>query len=173
MPYRHRMQLKIRNSLLLAMVALWMAVPARADDRDRAAVFHNITVAAGETATDVSCVGCNVRIEGTVTGDVATVAGNVVVRGAVRGDVAAVLGNVRVENGGSVGGDVAVIAGRLVRETGATVGGEVARIPAIWVFLPFIVGLGIIVAIIILIIELFRRRRRAAPVTTVSGPVGR
>ncbi len=155
---------KFRYFLLL-LTAVLAAIPAHAADRDRSAVFNNITVAAGDTAADVACVACNIRVDGTVTGDVATVFGNVIVRGAVHGDVAAVLGNVRVENGGSVGGDVAVIAGRLLREPGAAVGGQVARIPAIWIFLPFIVGLGIIVAIIILIVELFRRRHRpvAAP----------
>ncbi len=167
------MRLTNRYPLSLCCLVLWIAIPSRAADRDRSAVFHNITVAAGDTASDVACVACNIRVEGMVTGDVATVFGNITVRGNVRGDAAAVLGNVRVENGGSVGGDVAVIAGRLIRDEGATVGGEVARIPAIWVFLPFIIGLGILVAIVILIIELFRRRRRAAPVTTIPGAAGR
>jgi hypothetical protein len=160
------MRLKPSLFLLLFAAVLSIAVPARASDRDRSAVFHNITIAAGDTATDVACIGCNVRVDGSVTGDVATVGGNVTVRGSVRGDVAAVLGNVRMEDGASVGGDVAIIAGQLVRGTGATVGGEVARIPAIWVLLPFIIGLGILVAIVILIIELFRRRRRTVPATS-------
>jgi cytoskeletal protein CcmA (bactofilin family) len=164
-PGQKVMSLKTRCALPFALVVLWIAIPAWAADRDRSAVFHNITVAAGDTAADVACVACNIRIDGTVTGDVAAVAGNIMIRGAVRGDAAAVLGNVRLENGGSIGGDVAVIAGRLVREPGATVGGEVARIPAIWVFLPFLVGIGIIIAIIILIVELFRRRGR-----TVAAP---
>jgi hypothetical protein len=76
---------------------------------------------------DVTVMGGNVDLWGTVTGDLSVMGGNVRIhRGArVLGDAAAVGGTLTLESGASVDGDVGVLGGVLHREDGARVGGEI------------------------------------------------
>ncbi len=59
---------------------LAVTIPAFArGDNDRVSVGSDITVAEGETAGDIVCVFCSVRVHGDVMGDVAVFLGSVTV----------------------------------------------------------------------------------------------
>jgi hypothetical protein len=136
-----------RQILLVLFLSAAAAAPAAAQEIAR--VGQDIHVAAGETATEVSCVRCSVRIDGRVTRDVGAVMGSVslgpgaevggdvgAVLGSVfldenarvGGDLGAVFGNVSLGHDSEVRGDVGAVLGRVDREPSARVGGEVAAI---------------------------------------------
>jgi predicted acyltransferase (DUF342 family) len=107
--------------LVLASVAL-LWVPAARADKDVAKVGQDIVVPEGQTAGDIACAFCNVRIHGDVKGDVAVAFGNLDVDSGrqVSGDVAVLAGHIGLGNGSRVGGDLAVV-GRLHEGEDATV----------------------------------------------------
>lgn len=163
----------------LALIAV-IGVPAYADDsresHDRTQFGREIVVSADETASDVTCFSCSVRIRGHVSGDVTTFGGTVTVEpdAEVGGDTTVFAGDLRLESGAKVR-QVTVFGGRIRRDSSASVNGDVTTLgggAALWLFLifglPFIV-LGLLVALIIWIIRrLIRPTPLAAPVYTGS-----
>ena len=100
----------MRRLLLAVASSCFATLPAFAkSDNDRASVGSDITVAEGETAGDIACMFCDVRIHGDV-----------------KGDVAVMFGRVEVDPGHSISGDVAALGADLVLGEGATIGGDVA-----------------------------------------------
>jgi cytoskeletal protein CcmA (bactofilin family) len=85
-------------------------------------VRGTVTVAEGETVSEVNAVAGTIRIDGTVTGDVSGLAGNVVIDGIVEGDVSVATGNLFIN--GQVGGDVASGAGNVVLGPDSSIGGD-------------------------------------------------
>ena len=154
--------------LLLAAVLLLIATtPAFAKgDNDRVSIGSDITVAEGETASDLVCVFCSIRIHGDVSGDVVAILGNVTVdpgRG-IHGDTAVIGGDLNLGEGASVGGDVSVVAGDASLASGATIHGSQSILPGrFWLLLP-IIALLIPIGIVWLIVYLVRRRRYRFPV---------
>ena len=100
----------MRRLLLAVAVVFWMSLPvfARSSD-DRASVGDDITIAEGQTAGDVACIFCSVKVHGDV-----------------KGDVAVLYGSVTVDPGRNIGGDVAGLGADLDLGPGATVHGDVA-----------------------------------------------
>ena len=92
--------------------------------QDRVSFGQDIVVEQGESVGDAVCIGCSIRVEGTVTGDAVTVGGGMTVsgRGRVKGDVVAVGGRIRLT--GAVDGDAVAVAGTIELGPDAAVGGD-------------------------------------------------
>jgi hypothetical protein len=153
--------------LLVALLLLSSVVPAFARSlEDRAGVGNDITIAEGETAGDVACVFCTVRVHGDVRGDLAVMFGKVEVDAGrnISGDVATLGADLDLGPGAMVGGDVAVAAGDANLAPGAMVHGSSMVLPSkIWLLLPF-APLLILAGFIWLIVYIVGRNRYQFPV---------
>lgn len=127
---KHRTSL-VAGLMLLAPLLAGLALPttAWAQDDDRVQIRNDITVAADETAVDVVCVFCSVRVLGRATGDVVAVMGDIEVQGSVGGDVVATGGNITLGAEAEVGDDVVSAGGKIDRHPQAQVGGKVQATP--------------------------------------------
>jgi hypothetical protein len=153
--------------LLLALgLLLASALPAFAKGGDdRASVGNNITIAEGETAGDVACVFCSVRVHGDVRGDVAVLFGRIEVDPGhtISGDLAALGADLNLGEGATVGGDVAIAAGDANLAPGAMIhGSRMVLSNRMWLLLPF-APLLILIGVIWLIVHLVRRNRYQFP----------
>jgi predicted acyltransferase (DUF342 family) len=144
--------------MVLASLALF-CVPAARADRDVAKVGQDIVIPEGETAGDIACAFCNVRVHGDVKGDVAVAFGNLDVDSGhqVSGDVAVLAGHLALGDNSHVGGDVAVV-GPLREGEDVSVGGSRAVLPAALLLAPFLILAGVIWLIVFLV-----RRSRYRP----------
>ena len=153
--------------LLLAVAVLFVAsLPAfaRSSD-DRAGVGNDITIAEGETASDVACVFCDVHVHGDIRGDVAVMFGKVDVDPgrSISGDVATLGADLNLGPGATVGGDLAMAAGDVNAGPGARIHGSSMVLPGkFWLMLPF-APLLILIGLIWLIVYLVRRNRYRFP----------
>jgi hypothetical protein len=158
----------MRRLLLAHALFLFAAIAptfARAD-QDRASFGNDITVAEGETAADIACAFCSVRVHGNVKGDVAVLFGTISVddNQAISGDVAILGGDLNLHNEAQVGGDVAIAAGNANLAPGAVIRGDRMVLPGrLWLLLPFAPIL-ILIGIIWLIVYLVQRNRYQFPV---------
>jgi len=107
-----------------------LTLPALAAD-DRVQVARDITIEQHESFADVVCVGCSIRVEGSVTADAVTIGGSLHINGPVRGDAVALGGNVTLGPKADVGGDAVALGGRLERDPQARVGGEAVAPPGL------------------------------------------
>ncbi|MCU1222694.1 MAG: hypothetical protein JWQ42_787 [Edaphobacter sp.] len=159
----------MRSKLLPAALLLLAAasLPAFAKgSNDRASMGSDITVAEGESAGDIACAFCSVRVHGDVTGDVAVAFGSVSVDSGHRisGDTAIFAGNLNLAEGAEVGGDVAIAAGEANLAPAAAIRGSRTILPGqIWLLVPF-APLLVVIGIIWLIVHLIRRSRYRFPV---------
>ena len=157
----------MRRLLLAVALVLFMAVPAFArSSEDRASFGSNITVAEGETAGDIACVFCEVRLHGDVRGDVAVLFGKVELDPgrSISGDVASLGADLDLGPGATVGGDIAIAGGDAKLGPGAMVHGSSMVLPSrIWLLLPF-APLLILIGVIWLIVYIVRRNRYQFPV---------
>jgi hypothetical protein len=156
----------MRRLLLACVLVLVSSLPAfaRSSD-DRASVGSDITIAEGETAGDVACVFCTVRVHGDIRGDVAVLFGSVVVDPgrSISGDLATLGADLNLGEGATVGGDVAVAAGDANLAPGAMIHGSRTVLPGrMWLLLPF-APLLILIGLIWLIVYLVRRNRYQFP----------
>lgn len=159
----------VNRGLALALLLVGFTFPAQArehDDNDRAAFGSDITVAEGDSASDIACAFCSVHVRGEVTGDVAVFWGSVVVEPghAIAGDVAIAAGDLNLGEGATVSGDVAMVGGDARISEGAAIHGDKAIIPpplgTLILFSPLIV----LVLLIWLSVYLIRRSRYRFPV---------
>jgi predicted acyltransferase (DUF342 family) len=136
---------------------LW--VPAARAANDVAKVGQDIVVPEGETAGDIACAFCSVRVHGDVKGDIAVAFGNLDVDSEhqVSGDVAVLAGHVGLGDGSRIGGDVAVV-GRLHEGEDVTVRGSRAVLPAALLLAPFLLLAGVVWLVVFLV-----RRSRYRP----------
>lgn len=152
--------------LLLAVALLTITLPAFASSSDDRASFGNdITIAEGETASDVACMFCDVHVRGDVKGDVAVMFGKVDVDPgrSISGDVAALGADLNLGPGATVGGDLAIAAGDVNAGPGARVHGSSTVLPGrIWLLVPF-VPLLFVIGLVWLIVYLVRRNRYQFP----------
>jgi predicted acyltransferase (DUF342 family) len=140
--------------LLTSLALLW--VPAARADRDVAKVGQDIVIPEGETAGDIACVFCDVRVKGDVKGDVAVAFGDLEVDPGrqISGDVALLGGHVRLGDSSRIGGDLAVVG--LLREgEDVNVRGSRAVLPGALLLAPLLLLAGIVW----LIVHLVRRSR--------------
>ena len=157
----------MRRWIFAGAVLLATTLPgfARSTD-DRATVGNDITIGEGETAGDIACVFCTVRIHGEVKGDVAVLFGRVEVDAGrtIAGDLAAFGADLDLGTDATVGGDVAMVAGDVKAGPGAMVHGSSTILPGrIWLLLPLAPVL-ILIGLIWLIVYFVRRNRYQFPV---------
>jgi hypothetical protein len=148
-------------ALLIPAVTLAFANSSQ----DRVGVGIDIVVADGESAGDIACAFCTVRVHGDVRGDIATFLGTITVDADrnIAGDVASLGGDLVMGQDASVGGDVAIAAGETRLASGAAIRGEQTVMPGrIWLLLPF-APLIILVGVIWLIVYVVRRNRYQFP----------
>lgn len=98
---------------------------------DRVQVGQDIVVGQQETLTDAVCIGCSIRVQGSVTADAVAIGGNLEISGTVRGDAVALGGNVTLGPKADVGGDAVALGGRLDRDPQARIGGEAVATPGL------------------------------------------
>jgi hypothetical protein len=158
----------MRGLLLIPALLFLSAVPPSLakSGQDRASFGNDITIAESETAGDVACAFCSVRVHGNVRGDVAVLFGSVLVDSsqAISGDVAILGGDLDMGADSRVGGDVAIAGGRANLASDAAVNGSHAILPGrLWILLPLI-PLLILLGIIWLIVYLVRRNRYPYPI---------
>jgi hypothetical protein len=165
--------MKFSRSLLgFALCCFFVAsisISALADGggRERTQFGHDITVAPGETVTDVTCFGCSVRIRGHVATDVTTFGGSVIVEdeGSVGTDITTFGGNLRLDRGVKVGHDVTIFGGRLQRDSEASIGGDVTTFAgSFWMILIFVLPILVLAGLVALIVWIVRvATRRTIP----------
>lgn len=102
-------------------------VAAQAQSGDRVRMGEDITIEEGESAGDVVCVGCNIRVRGSAD-EVVALGGNVEIDGSVSREVMALGGDIRLGPEAEVGRDVVSIGGRVDRDPRATVGGNTSTV---------------------------------------------
>ncbi len=132
---------------------------------DRAGFGNDITIAEGETAGDVACMFCTVRVHGDVRGDMAVMFGKVQVDAGrkISGDVATLGADLDLGPGATVGGDLAMAAGDANLASGAMVHGSSMVLPnKMWLLLPF-APLLILIGLIWLIVYIVQRNRYQFP----------
>ena len=163
------MSSSMRWLLGLALFAV-VGMPAYADGsrepHDRTQFGHEIVVGADETASDVTCFSCSVRVRGHVTGDLTTFGGTVVVEqdAEVAGDTTIFAGDLRLEAGAKVR-EVSIFGGKLRRDSSATVRVDITTFGGgapLWLFLIFGLPFLLLGAFIVLIVWLIRRFSRPA-----------
>jgi len=154
-----------RFALLMVLATLAAVAPAFAES-DHVSVGHDVTVADGDSADDVVCVLCTVRVHGEVKGDVVAILGNVLVDSgrSIAGDVVTVGGDTSLASGAAVHGDLIVVAGDLDSAPGASVSGDRNVVSGRgWLLLPLAPFL-ILSGMIWLAVWLVRRSRYRFPV---------
>lgn len=163
--------MKFSRSLILFAVCCLLVLPGAAladSGGERTQFGHDITVAPGETVTDVTCFGCNVRVRGHVSTDVTVFGGSVIVEdeGSIGTDVTMFGGNLRLDKGVKVGHDVTIFGGRLQRDSEASIGGDVTAFTgSFWMILVFVLPIIVLLGFIALIIWIVRRTtQRTVPV---------
>jgi hypothetical protein len=156
----------MRRLLLTVALLVSITLPAYARSSDDRASFGNdITIAEGETASDVACVFCDVHVHGDIRGDVAVMFGKVDVDPgrSISGDVATLGADLNLGPGATVGGDLAMAAGDVNAGPGARIHGSSMVLPGkFWLMLPF-APLLILIGLIWLIVYLVRRNRYRFP----------
>jgi hypothetical protein len=157
----------MRSLPLTAFLLMLVCTPAFARSaEDRASVGSDITIPEGESAGDIACAFCTVRVRGEVRGDIATLFGSVIVDEGrnVSGDVASLGGDLELGQDASVGGDVAIAAGETRLGSGAAIRGQQTVLPGrVWLLLP-LAPLLIFVGLIWLVVYVVRRNRYQFPV---------
>jgi hypothetical protein len=149
-------------ALLLAMSSLVFAAD---DEPDRTEFGHDIHVAAGQQAQELTCFFCSIYIRGQVGGDVTAFGGRIVLEepAQVGGDVTTIVGSVVAGSGIKIGGDLTAVGGSIQRASDAMVGGDVTPLRKTWwltllLVSPLIV-LGILIAAVVWFIQYLRRPR--------------
>ena len=154
----------VRWLMWFSLVSVLAASAVAQRSHDRTQFGHDVTVSAEESASEVTCFGCSVRIRGHVDGDVTTFGGSVVIErdATVGGDTTTFGGDVRLDAGAKVK-DVSVFGGRVRRDPAAEVQGDVTNFAggaALWLFLVFglpFVLLGAVIAVIVWLVRKFTR----------------
>jgi hypothetical protein len=94
---------------------------------DREVFGNNLRIEKSEVVNNVSVVGGNVDVLGTIKGDLVVTSGNIIIRREARvmGDVTAMSGNVTIEDHARVDGDVGTVGGVLKRGAQAEIHGDI------------------------------------------------
>lgn len=148
--------------LLLLLLGTAMPSAFAKDTREYTQFGHDIRVAQGEKAAELTCFGCSIYVSGEVAGDVTAFSGNVVIQtgGSVAGDLTVFVGDVRLSEGSNIGGDLTTFGGSLHRQPGATVGGNTTTFQGrAWIWLMFGLPVLFLTGIVGLVVWLIQRRR--------------
>ncbi len=170
------MGFSLRWLFCLALTGI-IGVPAYADgpreSHERTQFGREIVISADETASDVTCFSCSVRIRGHVTGDVTAFGGTVTVEpeAEIAGDTTVFAGDLRLESGTKVR-QVTVLGGRIRRDSTASINGDVTTMgggAALWLLIIFGLPLLVLGALSALIVWIIRKISR--PSVPVPAPV--
>lgn len=121
-------------AILLLLTSATQAAPATNPPQDRVRTMEDIVIEAGQTAGDVQCFVCSVRVAGHMTGDIVVVDGSVIVDGTVDGNVITCGGRIHVGSSGRIDGDAISVGGYLTQDTRAALEGD--KISAPYVLIP-------------------------------------
>ena len=127
--------------ILLMYAAQAMAQGSAPQERTR--VLRNIVIGTSETAGDVECFACNVRVRGHVTGEVVAMGGSIYVEGLVDGDIVVVGGRIDVRSNGKVDGDAVAVGGYVQSEPAGVIQGDRISVPYLLIpgqYRPTVVG---------------------------------
>jgi hypothetical protein len=107
------------------VVGLALSGAAEVAAEDRVHCLWDVVVSRDEIVGDAVCIGCSIRVDGSVQGDAVSILGDLDVAGTVGGEAVASGGAVRLARSASVGEDAVAIGGAVSLEPGARVAGEV------------------------------------------------
>lgn len=113
--------------------SLMLVLPATAAE-DKTRLLRDLVIEAGQSANDVTCFACSIRIRGHVASDATAIGGNIVIDGEVAGDAVAVGGSVRLGPRARVEGDAVALGGPVLRDPQAVLGGDPDSLP--WFYWP-------------------------------------
>jgi hypothetical protein len=125
-----RLRVKFFAALLFSL--LLFVSPATAQDKTH--LLYDLVIEAGQSADDITCIGCTIRVRGNVSVDATALGGNIVVDGHVAGDVVAIGGSVRLGPRATVEGDAVAIGGPIIRDSQAVIKGDPDNLP--WFYWP-------------------------------------
>lgn len=100
----------------------FLVTATRGDDRVQ--FGRPLIIQADETVTDAVCIGCSIRVDGSVIGDAIAIGGDIVVNGTIDGDAVALGGTIRLASGARISADAVALGGTIEREQGGVIGGE-------------------------------------------------
>lgn len=153
-------------SVLLLAIPPSMAQTKKKDIGDQTQWFRDIVVQADESANDVICYGCSVRVLGEVRDDIVTMGGDIELEGNVGDDAVALGGRVHVGLNVHIDDDAEALGGYVTQDSGAQVKGEALSFPYFFVpgqTRPPLIGIGIVAGIHALLVFVFAgilRQRR-------------
>ena len=153
-------------SVLLLAIPPSMAQTKKKDICDQTQWFRDIVVQADESANDVICYGCSVRVLGEVRDDIVTMGGDIELEGNVRDDAVALGGRVHVGLNVHIDDDAEALGGYVTQDSGAQVKGEALSFPYFFVpgqTRPPLIGIAIVAGIQALLVFAFAgilRQRR-------------
>ena len=160
---------------MLGWIAMCNGEAVRAEEsageRSRVAFGETITVDQGQTAGDIVCAFCTVKIRGDVTGDMVTFFGTVDVGEgrAISGDVVTFGGGLNLANEARIGGDLVLFGGALDQASSVQIHGDRVVFAGEGWLLVMLLPLLLPIGVVWLIVWLFRRRRYRFP----AYPAGR
>lgn len=145
---------------------------ARADRPvNRLRILRALTVEPSDTAGDLMCIACSVRVRGHVAGDIITIGGSVHAEGPVDGDVIAVGGGIDVTSSGKLSGGVFALGGYIESAGGVSIPRDSLAIPYIIVpgqSVPTALGCAGLAAINVLLVALAYAALRIRRVENIS-----
>ncbi|HKW89234.1 MAG TPA: hypothetical protein VJN21_10815 [Candidatus Acidoferrales bacterium] len=136
-------------AILLLAVPASMAQTKKKDVGYQSSWFRDIVIQTDESANDVICYGCNVRVLGQVRDDIVTFGGDIDLEGNVGVDAVAMGGRVHVGPNVHVDDDADAFGGYVTQDSGAEVKDEALSWPYFFVpgqTRPPLIGIGIVAA---------------------------
>jgi len=113
---------------------LVLLLPLCAAAQDQVVFLQDLTIPQGQTAGEIVCIWCTVRVQGRVADDVISLLGSVELQGSAAGDVIALGGSIRLGPGASLEGDAIALGGPVERHPQAQVKGSTEAHP--YAYLP-------------------------------------
>jgi hypothetical protein len=153
-------------SALLLLASASFAQTKKKDIGDVTSWFHNVVVQPDESADDIVCIGCSVRVLGEVRDDIVSIGGNIELEANVGDDATALGGRVHADSNVRIGDEADAFGGYVTADPGARISNESVSFPYFFVPgqpQPPLIGVGIIAgghALFVFLFALILRRRR-------------
>ena len=157
--------LRCRKSFWILALVIGGLVPAlHADNGDQVHLARRIVVEQNETAGNLVCIGCAIRMHGT-SQDIVAIGGSIDIDGEVTGDVVSLGGSIRLGENAEVSGDVDCVGGSIWRHSNAIVRGSMASQSGVIILAGLVLAPLLPLAfVIVLIVWLVRRNQRPTPI---------
>jgi hypothetical protein len=170
-PYFQPLLRALVGALLLSAIGASSSIAQSIYLVNRLRVLRPITVESSDTAGDLLCIACSVRVRGHVAGDVLTIGGSILAEGPVDGDVIAIGGGVDVHSPGRLRGDVFALGGYVENAGGGIISRQSFAIPYVIIpgqFNPTALGSAGLVGINLLLVALAYAALRARRIENVA-----